>query len=188
LRPGSRGQIQVRLVEDAEKTGKYACLSRRWGPSTASCLTTRANLGDCTQNIPWDFLPRMFQQAVSITAALRLKYLWIDSICIVQDNDSDWKIRAAQMCDIYYDSYVTLAASLAIDSDVGLFNPQEPIFISHSIAKYNPCFVRFTKHPYFYSAEEEEVEKGPPLLGRASVFQERLLSRRFLQFLDNELY
>ncbi len=69
-------------------------------------------------------LPLSFQDAVRITKGLGLRYLWIDSLCIIQDDAADWEEQAAQMADVYRSAYLTVAASAAADSSVGVFNRQ----------------------------------------------------------------
>ncbi|PMD19341.1 heterokaryon incompatibility, partial [Hyaloscypha hepaticicola] len=55
-------------------------------------------------------LPKTFQDAVLITRDLGVRYLWIDSLCIIQDSDEDWEQEAARMSEVYANGYVMLAA------------------------------------------------------------------------------
>ncbi|PQE03115.1 heterokaryon incompatibility protein [Rutstroemia sp. NJR-2017a BVV2] len=57
-----------------------------------------------------------FQNAVQITRALGLRYLWIDSLCIIQDDKDDWQFESAKMANIYLGSCVTIAATASFDS------------------------------------------------------------------------
>ncbi|RGP80099.1 heterokaryon incompatibility [Fusarium longipes] len=66
-------------------------------------------------------LPKTFQEAVEITKALDIRYLWIDSFCIIQDDDNDWKTQASLMAAIYENAFITLAAGASQDDDVGQY-------------------------------------------------------------------
>jgi hypothetical protein len=51
--------------------------------------------------LPWDTLPRLFQDAILITRRIGYRYLWIDSLCIVQDSPNDWRQEMTRMGSIY---------------------------------------------------------------------------------------
>ncbi|ETS05802.1 HET-domain-containing protein, partial [Trichoderma reesei RUT C-30] len=159
MTPDSGNNIKVRLVQDVGGQERYACLSHRWGASTHLCQTTVDSLPSHLHEIPWSLLPKTFQDAAKVAVWLGIKYLWIDSLCIIQDSAEDWKEQAAQMCEIYTGGYVTFAAAWSADSDVGLF-------------RESPSF---TMTPEL------------PLLSRAWVYQERLLSPRIVYFTRYEV-
>lgn len=64
-------------------------------------------------------LPLSFQDAIAITRDLRVPYVWIDSMCIVQDSPSDWEKKAAEMCYVYSSSFLTTVAVGSDDSSQG---------------------------------------------------------------------
>lgn len=66
-------------------------------------------------------LSRTFRDAVIATRELKFRYLWIDSLCILQDSDEDWKRQSVQMCTIYQRAIFTIMAAHASGGDVGLF-------------------------------------------------------------------
>lgn len=113
----------IRLWESASSAkGEYACLSHCWG-SHQLLRTLIGNLEAFKHDgIPWDQLPKTFQEAITFTRSLGLQYLWIDSLCIVQDDISDWNKEAANMAAIYQNSFITLAATDAANSREGLFH------------------------------------------------------------------
>jgi len=63
----------------------YVCLSHCWG-SSLPLKTTKANLAEFQKSIDFDLLPKTFQDAVSFVQRLGIGYLWIDALCIVQDD------------------------------------------------------------------------------------------------------
>lgn len=64
---------------------KYVALSHCWGKGRR-CITTKANLKDRMDCITWDQIPKTFQDAITLTRQLGIRYLWIDSLCIIQDD------------------------------------------------------------------------------------------------------
>jgi hypothetical protein len=85
----------LRLVVPGLRSARYATLSHCWGPGPPAILTTKQSLSDHLVEIPLQKLPRTFMHAVQVTRALGLRYLWIDSLCIVQDDPQDWEAEAA---------------------------------------------------------------------------------------------
>lgn len=65
--------------------------------------------------------PKTFQDAVALIRALPIRYLWIDSLCIVQDDRADWEREAQKMVDIYESAYLTIAAACATSPSSGCF-------------------------------------------------------------------
>jgi hypothetical protein len=61
--------------------------------------------------VGWDTLPKNFRKAVLVARNLGVQYLWIDSLCIIQDDTDDWTRESANMCSIYTHSYTTIAAT-----------------------------------------------------------------------------
>ncbi|KAF2811222.1 heterokaryon incompatibility, partial [Mytilinidion resinicola] len=99
----------------------YVALSHYWG-NTHTFITTSTNLAKTYEGIPWLELPKTFQDAVIINRRLGIRYLWIDSLCILQDSESDWHFESARMGEIYTNSYITSAASLAPNGGTGIFH------------------------------------------------------------------
>jgi Heterokaryon incompatibility protein (HET) len=113
----------LRLVEFAKDFPAYITLSHRWG-SPQPFKTTQASLSAHSMSIPFTRLPKTFTDAINVAQALAVKYIWIDSICIVQDSQDDWRRQSEQMGSIYQMSLCTLAAIDAHvdgDEDRGLF-------------------------------------------------------------------
>jgi hypothetical protein len=117
---------------------------------------------------------------------LGIEYVWIDSYCVIQDQDLDWLNQAAQMAEIYQNSYITLAATASLDNESGCFwhhdNSYERIFQ----AEAGQFSVRRTLKHW--------IDYGPRILRqifrcslRQWVFQERLLAPRVLHFSQYEL-
>ena len=178
------------LVETRGLTAKYVCLSHCWGQS--QCIkTTRSTHDKWKSGIPWSMLPRTYQDAIVITRRLAIHYIWIDSLCIIQDDSADWERESSQMASIYGNSFLTIAATFAADGNGGCF-PTYNVQL-HDLSLHTPAgeqhtiFVR--KHlPHSpYSDRYDERTRNPPLLERAWTFQEHLLAPRVLQCTQSEL-
>jgi hypothetical protein len=110
----------VKLIEPEGVTGKYFCLSHCWGPEQI-ITTTRTNLQAHKREIPLNSLPKTFRDAVLLTKRFGIAYIWIDSLCIVQDDNNDWKIESAKMERIYREAQLTIAATRSSSGAGGLY-------------------------------------------------------------------
>ncbi|KAJ1708786.1 ankyrin repeat-containing protein [Aspergillus flavus] len=120
-----RGKV-VKLVESnsihRDQSIPYIALSHRWdGQITAAASTTSDNFIPRLKELTLDTLPRNFVHAMEVTHQLKINYLWVDSLCILQDSKEDWNREAALMSDVYQNSYCTISAQAGQTSLEGLF-------------------------------------------------------------------
>lgn len=87
----------IRLVETNGQSSQYIALSHCWRNSRPLCLPTKATIDDNKQGIAWPSLPKTFKDTVQVCRGLGICYLWIDSICIIQDDEIDWMQESAKM-------------------------------------------------------------------------------------------
>jgi hypothetical protein len=111
---------QVCLLESNGQRARYIALSHSWGKSHRLTLT-KSNLATLRAGIDTNSIPQTFQDAINICRALQVSYLWIDSLCIVQDDPADWELEAAKMSSVYMDSYLTVSALHSADDADGCF-------------------------------------------------------------------
>ncbi|KAK4220518.1 heterokaryon incompatibility protein-domain-containing protein [Podospora fimiseda] len=191
LGPGEEDYKQVlRLTETTEEMmGTYLCLSHCWGKDPMPIRTLLGNLHDHLQSLPWELLPNTFADAIRITSRLGIRYIWIDSLCIVQDSALDWQVESGKMADIYRNSYATIAAVSSADFRGGCFSSKagDLCFEFRTEDKRSILVAVRDDEGMGQIKEEVDVEKAYPLLTRAWVYQERLLSRRILYFNHMEL-
>jgi hypothetical protein len=118
-------ELVVKLVQSTElsKDTQYAALSHCWGgPKFPIPRTLEASLETHTNDgLQYDELPKTFREAIDVTRAMGYEYLWIDSLCIIQDSADDWKKEARRMAIIYDNAIFTIAAMDAENSSQGLF-------------------------------------------------------------------
>ncbi|KAI9152093.1 hypothetical protein HJFPF1_09316 [Paramyrothecium foliicola] len=190
--PGLEPELcNVRLHETSTtERAMYVCLSHCWGGHQI-IATTIANREQHMEGIPWEELSTTFKDAIRFTLALGLQYIWIDSLCIIQDSTSDWETEATKMAAYYTNAYITLAASAAADGTIGLYPKHdakdEAIEIEGTDADGEPYYVlarTAIKHPF---EEDEYGYHEFPLMARGWVHQEHILSHRFVHFGTREL-
>lgn len=169
---------QVRLIETGDGTSmkdkdrRYVALSHCWGLITI-IRTLKENYQGHLRNIGSTKLSKTFRDAVHTTRMLGFKYLWIDSLCIIQDSTSDWEAEAATMCDVYRGAALTLAAAHAPGGDIGCFEDRDGILqfpfvvnLPHSRSD-NP---KSKQHRILFTSLGRGQGLGgpePPLYGRA---------------------
>lgn len=187
----STGSIESPILlanANGDMRGEYACLSHCWGPPERKPLnTTRGTVGRFqTDGIPWADLPKTFQEAMIFTHKLGIRYLWIDSLCIIQDDADDWFREAGRMATTYENATLTLASATSSSSQDGLYRSSVPSWSMEG----NACLRRCSDPVFFehqYTRNPAFLDRVAPLLRRAWVLQERLISRRVLYFTPLEL-
>ncbi len=119
------GSMVVRLIVSEGRHGRYAALSHSWGPPDKQPLrTTKATYDQHLSGIPAADLPKTFREAARVAYVVGLRYLWIDSLCIIQDDRDDWASEAPRMGPLYGRAALVIAASGATNSTEGCFLPR----------------------------------------------------------------
>ncbi|KAI1337174.1 heterokaryon incompatibility protein-domain-containing protein [Xylariaceae sp. FL0016] len=178
------------------ETGRYVALSHCWGTSGPPLKTTKANISSRTNGIEWIDFPKSFQDAITITRLLRITYLWIDSLCILQGDVGDWTIASSQMAAVYQNAHLVLSATSAAGSHVGFLSPR-PTHHEFRVEPQREGDLPYTLiarpailHTDFLGpAFQEDDQRRPylPVLSRAWCFQERILATRIAHFSRSEL-
>lgn len=113
LSVGENEVLSIRLYPNTTKeAAPYAALSYVWGGPQAFC-TLQSNVASHTSQISLSTLPQTIQDAVFCAHKLGLKYLWVDSLCIIQDSTTDREREIAHMAQIYMNAFVTISAARA---------------------------------------------------------------------------
>ncbi|KAI2473156.1 HET-domain-containing protein [Annulohypoxylon bovei var. microspora] len=183
LNVGHKDEISEPFLFEPTEPLAYACLSYCWGENIRDVLTTTtSNLDKHYRGIPLGSMPKSVQDAVRVCRGLGILYLWVDSLCIVQNDYEAWRQDASMMDRIYLNSHVTISALEPSSCKTGFLGKQ----------KYGlPGWQRQLK-PYDTTQEiivRPEVKRTmkPALDKRAWCLQETLLPCRRLCFDGNEM-
>ena len=179
-----KGPKDVSLVVSNGEVAPYACLSYCWG-KRHPIKTTTSTLARYLEGLPWEELPKTFQDAVSFVYRLGIRYLWIDSLCILQDSIDDWLQEGSKMSHIYRDSLITLHATLGKDPYEGIFNTSYTCHVSQHLTTTGVDESLVGIH--YRVPLEHTPHQLSPLWERGWAFQERILSPRVLLFGREEL-
>jgi hypothetical protein len=175
---GSVATDKIVLRESGNQRGRYSCLSYCWGKEPF-IRTLKRNIDDHKIGIAWAKLPPTFQHAIEIVRHLGIRYLWIDSLCIVQDDHQDWEREAGAMANIYHDSFITISASAATSPQGGLFSTNTSI----NLGSVNVQLI----HHFPNDVNDDRADRFP-ILSRAWTYQERMLAPRVLHFGPEEIF
>jgi Heterokaryon incompatibility protein (HET) len=180
------------LVEtaDLDEAVQYLTLSHCWG-SWRHATMKMADLENFKREIPEHVLQSTtFQQAFDITRRLEARYIWIDSLCIAQDDAADWSRESAHMSEVYGHSLLNLVAAHARDGRDGCFARRDILTVRPSKIP-NPFNSSsndyFLVYPIRMDKIYEEQVLASPIYKRAWILQERLLSARSVYFGKNQL-
>ncbi|KIW23158.1 uncharacterized protein PV07_11378 [Cladophialophora immunda] len=175
------GRHPPRLYLSQGEIKPYTALSYCWGRKQSTVLR-RENCENFQLAIPDDALPKTISDAIKITRAIGVRYIWIDALCIIQDDADDWQRESVQMGEIYAGSHVTIAGAEAISRHTGLFEPRA-VRIS---SKPFPC----GSHMYITRSEPDSFLKRTELhvlQHRGWALQEQLLSTAVVHFTADAL-
>ena len=185
-----------RLVTLTGEQRQYAALSHCWG-GEIEFKTSQANLKHMKDGMSMEDMPPNFRDAIVIARELGLEYLWIDSLCIIQDSETDWEKEASMMGDVYANAAITIAAAVAENSTVGILRRseiQEELFQINFDDTSGPddALLIFPKSQkgQRHNGEESFIkcyQEG--ILGsRGWTLQERVLSDRMLYYGSTQLF
>ncbi|EGX94250.1 HET domain-containing protein [Cordyceps militaris CM01] len=173
----------LRLVDTAGTSpGAYTALSYSWGGAVTT-KTTRANMAEMKQHIRLADLQDTLVDAVVLTRALGVDYLWVDSLCIVQDSIEDWERESAKMASVYANALITIASVSSTSAAVFARTVQtepEPALIKARLIGQSGIHWRWQTNPDERAPKEPWAQRGWTL-------QEQVLSSRLLMLSATEM-
>ena len=138
-----------------------------------SWVTTEANLQARINRLSITDLPQTIQDCIYVVDLLGIRYLWVDSLCIIQDSATDWEAESSQMTDIYGGATITIFADGAADDNAGILTPRQNAHGFGAISNEGSSFERLVDQSL--------------LSTRAWIFQERFMSRRILHITSEQM-
>jgi hypothetical protein len=174
----------TRLVDTPIPKPQYVALSYVWGPSEENTKTERNNLDQMYEAIPLNCLPRTLRNVFGVVKSTGIEYLWIDALCIVQDDDVEMSGEIKRMGYIYWNAYLVLTAMSSRGANQGLYSNRreyegDDIDWHHKIMRSCRSLPQMTW--------DGPISQDYPLLTRGWTFQERILARRCVHFTAHEL-
>lgn len=184
---------KVKLQDTRGKRGIYAALSYCWG-TQSQIMTTRSTLQEHLAGISVIELPATIQDAIKLCQSLDIQYLWVDSLCIVQDDSEDWHHEAAEMASIYgrsaltittpqknhcYESFDAIKTTLQENSPLPQLlweHRQQERTVTGTVTVRQKSLTSGSGSPFPYSSGN----KSSPWMARGWTLQEWLLSPRVL--------
>jgi len=178
--------VKLQINEANSPIETYVSLSHCWGKVKLNRLL-KSNIEVFQNGIPEHDLPKTFREAILITRKLGYQFIWIDSLCIIQDSVEDWRHEAETMGDVYRNAVLNIAATGSSDSSEGCFSARDPNIIK-------PCYVTssWQEASGTYQIHDSALWRlgvtRAPLNTRAWVIQEISLAKRVLHFSKSQLF
>ncbi|SMY21948.1 unnamed protein product [Zymoseptoria tritici ST99CH_1A5] len=177
---------------------QYAALSHCWGGSQPMKLLTE-NQQDFKISIPVEKLPPTFRDAIAVSRELSIRYLWIDSLCIIQNYPLDWDREAAQMGQVYSFAFLVISAASSANASTHFLGPRDESMLPKSFPftplPSNTTIPILARRRHLLAVPMEQglyeppftspwasLKRPDPLFTRAWCFQESHLATRILHF------
>jgi hypothetical protein len=189
----SNSYLRLCVTESFPTDTKYLTLSHRWSNPPAVTLNN-ANAELFKNSIPLSEMLKpgstTLKEAVHVTRCLGFRYLWIDALCINQEDEQDKQHEISFMGEIYAGSELNLAATAASSGSDGLFRKRNPLEVEpfRKRVQFHGDNGWINGDIIVYSANFDKKVDIAPLNTRGWVFQERLLANRVLHFARDQVY
>ncbi len=169
----------------------YAALSYCWGGDQPVKLT-KGTQQELENGIAISELPRTLRDAISVARDLGFNYLWIDALCIIQDDKDDQNREIAHMASYYNNARLTISATSSWRCVDGFLGKREPVSYQFGPVRL-PLRDEQGDAGVVYLVKDDQIEdpanpRVEPTTTRAWTLQESLLSRRILIFAEKQLY
>jgi hypothetical protein len=172
----------------AEKSPSYMTVSHKWR-STGMTKLLGCNLGEMQRGIQIQTLPAVFRDAVILAKALEIRYVWIDALCIVQDDPDELQNEISNMGYIYQNAVLNVGALQAAELETTAEQESPGLFFDRNPQDISPFALTIQRgdckrdHFAYQNLILEKLNRSS-LMRRGWVLQERLLSRRSIYFGD----
>lgn len=189
----SEDQPRLVITSQGITDRRYATLSYCWGSDGTSILKTeKASFTKHQSGIDSQSIPKTIFDAILVARALGLRHLWVDSLCIIQDDEEDWELEASRMGEIYRHSYITIVPVDSRSSDDGFLRrptvPKATIpFHSTQGPLRDKTYLLQSRDGDLTGVFPERIIENSIWKSRGWTFQEEQLSRRVLMFSEDRI-
>lgn len=169
---------------------KYIALSYRWPEDfPIEAKSTQDNIREQMRGLKTSKLPRIFNDLFQVAVKMHISYVWIDSLCIVQDDPADWSREAALMIQIYrYAEFTVAAAAPPTKPDLGLFRHGDPSdILSMRLSSLTDPEKDGASLEVLLLKPQKESYGESPLVSRGWCFQEREISQRIVHYTETQV-
>ncbi|RGP61345.1 hypothetical protein FLONG3_10579 [Fusarium longipes] len=181
---------------DESDRGVYAALSHCWGPPGLHPIRITGNtISQFKEPTPISDLTAVFQDAIWLCKQLGIYNIWIDSLCIIQDDGRDWQSESSKMAQYYSNAHVTIAVERSWDSNTHFLRDAEDRWrpMSYSTIDENGSSITYIiqehySHQAFLAGLSNYFKRGKDiLLNRGWCLQEAVLSTRVIHFTPSDI-
>jgi hypothetical protein len=165
----------------------YVTLSHCWGSIPIFTLKS-TSYHELKSGFQISLLSKTFQDAIAVTRALGYEFIWIDSLCIIQDSKDDWNLEAPQMQSIYRGAVLNIAATASANGDGGLFRSRQVPPIDRALVKSTWEDGGRQVYQIYHVDFWRDAFDGQPLMKRGWVVQELFLAPRILHFNEHQMF
>ncbi|KAJ0417593.1 heterokaryon incompatibility protein-domain-containing protein [Aspergillus carlsbadensis] len=172
----------------------YVALSYCWG-GLKFFNTTKENIHSLKRGFSVSILEQTLQDAIQVARDLDMRYIWIDGLCIIQNDTLDWEREVTMMADVYNNTEVTIAAFSAVNVKEGFLHPRTPVPFTQHWTDESGSTTSLAARPRvvtgLHALDHNPFGPGNPFLDpvqrRGWCFQEEILSRRLIIYSTNEI-
>ncbi|KAI1111257.1 heterokaryon incompatibility protein-domain-containing protein [Nemania sp. NC0429] len=188
--PERKDEVDILSLVDAESEHSYVALSYCWGKDQPCKLTKqRLQEGGVFKTID---LPQTILDAINVTRKLNITYMWIDALCIVQDDPESMQVELGKMPAIYSNATVTVSAASAATCDDGFLNPRNAVDFNRITFRMPVQLSEGETRFVFLAPWEERIQlksmAKEPINDRAWTLQEHVVSPRVLYYSFQQLH
>jgi hypothetical protein len=183
-------KLHITDENQLDRGQRYISLSHRWGSADMKKLL-QANVTTFQHESPEQELPQTYKDAFQIARRLGAPFIWIDSLCIIQDSENDWRQESKAMGKVYRHAWFNVSADSATDSNTGCFSTRP---LSH-LAPFRIPERRYMSQPSVLPASVvfevgifQHNVSNAPLNKRGWVLQERVLAPRVIHYCAREIF
>ncbi|KAK1755499.1 heterokaryon incompatibility protein-domain-containing protein [Echria macrotheca] len=177
--------VKLLAIAELQRVPKYVALSYVWGETSSIRLTATSRSSFLVPGYlenAWDCIPRTIKDAIELTRRLGKRYLWVDALCLMQNDPDDVSRGVKVMDEIYERSWLTIIAASGHDANAGLPGIAEGSRCSNTAIRVTEDISVGIYVPL------DRLMKCSVYESRAWTFQEQLLARRAVYFVGGLVF